>query len=86
MPNKLEEAGISWVIIGSQTKPYKPPKIEWVQEIVEATDRAGIPVFLKDNLIPLLWGKKEPFIKGHEDLCWLNKDTLKWELRQESPK
>jgi len=54
MTNKLEEAGISWVILGSQTKPYKPPKIEHVQEIVEACNKAGIPVFLKDNLKPLL--------------------------------
>jgi len=48
MPNKL----IDWVIIGAQTKPYRPPKIEWVREIVEACDKAEIPVFLKDNL----WG------------------------------
>jgi len=43
-----------WVIIGSQTKPYKPPKIEWVQAIVKAADEAGIPVFQKDNLKSLL--------------------------------
>ena len=30
------------------------PKIEWVREIVEAADQAGIPVFLKDNLASLL--------------------------------
>ena len=30
------------------------PPIEWVREIVEAADRAGIKVFLKDNLEPLL--------------------------------
>ena len=42
---------IDWVIIGSQTKPYKPPKIEWVQEIVQACDKAGIPVFLKKNIV-----------------------------------
>lgn len=30
------------------------PKIEWVKEIVEAADRAGIPVFMKDNLMPLI--------------------------------
>ena len=47
--------GIKWVIIGAQTKPYKPPKIEWVQEIVEACDKAGIPVFLKDNLASLIY-------------------------------
>lgn len=46
----LSEAGINWVILGAQTKPYNPPKIEWVREIVEACDKAGIPVFLKDNL------------------------------------
>jgi len=30
------------------------PRIEWVREIVEAADKVGIPVFLKDNLRPLL--------------------------------
>ena len=30
------------------------PSIEWVKEIVEAADKTGIPVFLKDNLEPLL--------------------------------
>jgi len=43
-----------WIIIGSQTKPYNPPKIEWVQAIVELADEADVPVFLKDNLKPLL--------------------------------
>jgi len=45
-----------WVIIGAQT-PYSPktaPRIKWVQEIVTAADKAGIPVFLKNNLAPLL--------------------------------
>jgi protein gp37 len=30
------------------------PKIEWVEEIVRACDKAGVPVFLKDNLMPLM--------------------------------
>ncbi len=30
------------------------PKIEWVQEIVEACDKAGIAVFLKENLSDLI--------------------------------
>jgi len=41
---------INWLVIGAQTKPYKPPKIEWVEEIVEAAGKASVPVFLKDNL------------------------------------
>ena len=50
------EDGINWLIIGQQTpvSPKTQPKIEWVEEIVDAADRAGIPVFLKDNLRPLL--------------------------------
>ena len=48
----LERAGINWIIIGAQT-PYSQqtaPKIEWVEEIVDAATKAKIPVFLKDNL------------------------------------
>ena len=47
---------LDWLILGLQT-PYSPktaPKIEHVQEIVEACQKAQIPYFLKDNLSPLL--------------------------------
>jgi len=69
--------GLWWLIIGAQTKPYKPPKIEWVEEIVEACDKAGIPVFLKDNLY-------NPMLANYHK-------TSKWgwremRLRQELPK
>ena len=72
----LRDIGISWVIIGAQTKPYKPPKIEWVEEITEVCGKAGVPVFLKDNLKPLLraGGWK---IGEHKWITW---------LRQEMPK
>jgi len=64
-----------WVLIGAQTKPYKPPEIEWVEEIVRACDKAGVPVFLKDNLSPLLendplnplyWANVSNDERGHE--------------------
>ncbi len=48
-------AGISWVIIGAATgRGAKPLQREWITEIIEACQRAGIPYFLKDNLKPLL--------------------------------
>lgn len=47
-------SGIDWVIIGAQTKPYKPPEISWVEEIETAARKAGIAIFEKDNLKPLL--------------------------------
>lgn len=36
------------------TKWTLQPKIEWVNEIIEACDKAQIPVFLKDNLKPIM--------------------------------
>ncbi len=70
----MKQGGINWLIIGAQTKPYKPPRIEWVREIVEAADKAGVPVFLKDNL----W---ELFINiPHEDNFWEDMAHLRQEI------
>jgi len=45
---------LNWVIIGQQTpvRLKTMPKIGWIEEIIRSSDTAGIPVFLKDNLIP----------------------------------
>jgi len=51
---RLNLAGVNWVIIGSHTRPYRPPLKIWVSEITEACAKAGIPYFLKNNLRPLL--------------------------------
>ena len=53
------------------------PKIEWVQEIVEAADKAKIPVFLKENLRTLIQGT--PLNKHHG--LWAEG----FKLRQEMP-
>ncbi len=45
---------VDWVIIGAQTKPLKLPQKAWIDEIVDACRKVGIPYFLKDNLRPLL--------------------------------
>ena len=82
-PEHLKVCKINQVIIGSQTKPYKPPKIEWVREIVEACDKASVKVFLKDNLRPLLIPEdcsKPNYLM--EDIFWASE---KAQLRQEMP-
>ena len=67
------------------------PRIEWVQEIVQTCDKAGISVFLKDNLAPL-FGNMRP----ESGLAWgLTKDCgyycdisvghIDHQLRQEMP-
>lgn len=51
-----EILGVDWVIIGRLTgygHKYDP-RIEWVEEISKACVNAGIPLFIKDNLKPLL--------------------------------
>lgn len=50
----LQACGINWLIIGAQTRPYKPPAIEWVRDILLAADKAGILVFMKNNLKKLI--------------------------------
>jgi len=60
--------GVDWLIIGAQTKPYKPPKIEYVEEIVRAADKAGVPVFLKDNLKPLFSGMTKTEVDKYPQL------------------
>ncbi len=78
----LHLAGIRWLIIGAQTKPYKPPKIEWVKEIVAAADKAGVKVFLKDSLKPLLCSS----VDGQELILQQNLWAFRYfKLRQEIP-
>ena len=44
-------SGIRWIIIGAQTGPgAEQPPSGWVVPILEAARRAGIPVFVKNNL------------------------------------
>ncbi len=70
-------SGISWAIIGQITPVRKAtmPKIEWIKEIVEAADKAGVPVFLKNNLRELLCCGATPW-------AWQTNSGM---LRQEFP-
>ena len=56
LSRSFELAGINWLIVGRLTGyGHKfDPKIEWVEEIELTARKAGIPIFEKDNLAPLL--------------------------------
>jgi len=80
----LKKWGISLIIIGRQTPVSKKtaPRIEWITEIVEACDKAGVAVFLKNNLISLFDTKGDGVFLYPE---WaMNKNNFS--LRQEFPK
>jgi len=86
----LYYAGISWLIIGLQT-PYSPktaPKIEWIENIVEAADKAEVKVFLKDNLWPLIetLPNRSHFAECVYKIGQKRGEEMWWYLRQEFPK
>jgi protein gp37 len=82
----LKTCGINQVIIGAQTQPYIPPKIEWVQYVVRAADEAGAKVFLKDNIGKLIADNfmKAPSLYG--DLMEKKDGVFTGRIRQEIPK
>lgn len=62
--------GINWVIIGAETGNRKGkiiPKKLWVDRIVEACKRYGIPVFMKESLLPIM-GKANMLQESPVDL------------------
>lgn len=51
---------LDWIIIGAETGRSKDkviPEFEWIKKIVVKADSEGIPVFMKDNLIPVVGEK-----------------------------
>lgn len=51
---------VQWIIIGAQTgrdKNKVVPKWEWIRKIVHEADINGIPVFMKDSLLPIVGEK-----------------------------
>ena len=77
MPNEGLINHVQWLIVGQQTpvSTKTAPEIEWVKEIVEAADNAKIPVFMKNNLEPLI----------NINILWPWAYDGKGNLRQEYP-
>lgn len=44
MIRQAKGAGISWLAIGAATRPYRPPKVEWVEDLVWACVEAKLLV------------------------------------------
>lgn len=56
-----------WVIIGALTGPGSKkhqPKKEWVEDIMRQAGRLNIPLFLKDNLMPIMG---EEYVKQRQE-------------------
>lgn len=56
-PVKVAVPWIDWAIIGAETGPrgkQNRPARKWVDEIVSYCDETGVPVFMKDSLIPVV--------------------------------
>jgi len=81
LPTLFESAGVSWVIIGAQTKPTVQPRREWVNSIIARAKAVGVAVFLKESLRYAYDGgwPQEPFFWHYEN------DPHGWNLLQEFP-
>jgi protein gp37 len=57
--------GIDWFVIGRLTgHGHKyDPKREWIEDIIKNSKRLSIPIFIKNNLIPILG---EQFVKANQ--------------------
>lgn len=56
-PAKASLPWVDWAIIGAVTGPgaaTRRPAREWVDEIVSCCDETGVPVFMKDSLLPIV--------------------------------
>lgn len=52
-----DEFSPDWIIIGAETGRLKDkiiPQKEWIDDIVSRCDKEGIPVFMKNSLIPIV--------------------------------
>ena len=96
---KLIEENPSLTLMPFGTKWTAQPRLEWVKQIVDACDKARIPVFLKDNLKSLLqqnkhnlysfpeWAGKQIAVTGDHSLAPTNphpNEPMRL-LRQEMP-
>lgn len=51
---------VDWIIIGAQTGRKKDkviPKFDWIRKLVVMADSAGIPVFMKESMVPVVGEK-----------------------------
>jgi protein gp37 len=53
-PTFYKVGGISWLIVGAQTKPSVKVPGEWIDDIVSSAKSAGVAVFLKNSLRSLV--------------------------------
>jgi len=70
-----------WVIIGAETGDRHGkivPQISWIKKIVSAADTAGVPIFMKDNLKPVL-------LKGVEDGLWADGFSAEYPCKLKQP-
>lgn len=52
-----DEFSPDWIIIGAETGRQKDkiiPEKEWIEDIVNQCDKEGIPVFMKESLVPIV--------------------------------
>jgi protein gp37 len=61
---------VDWIILGAESGRCKnnvKPKKEWIYDIIAHADKTGVPVFMKDSLVPIV-GEENMRREFHEGL------------------
>jgi protein gp37 len=78
IPN-LDLTGIHWVIVGGESGPgCRPMEIDWVMQIKERCDAAGVPLFFKQTGEKLARQMRFKSKKGSDDAEW----PQEWRVRR----
>lgn len=75
---------IDWVVIGAADHPFRPPMMEWVEDLVAECINAGKPVWIKRNLVKVL-PPSIPFYVPVPVIAVEGKREIAMAYRQERP-
>ena len=73
-------SGIEWIVIGTETGRRKGRTIskqEWVWSLTEQAHALGIPVFMKEDLLPIL-GEENMVQELPQAFCQVLEEQKAW--------
>ena len=76
----VDLAGIEWIVIGTETGRRKGKAVsrpEWVWSLTQQAHRLGIPVFMKEDLLPIL-GEEQMVQEFPPAFCRVLEEQKRW--------
>lgn len=77
---KVNLSGVDWVVIGTETRHRKGKSVskpEWVRNLTNQAHALAIPVFMKEDLLPIM-GEEQMIQELPAALCRVLEEQKKW--------